>query len=196
MSATTFWELAGFLLSLVQMLLYIAGFNKYRKRLNSLTTELLDRADGRKVAYKDLRDKDPEFYSYYKSLPGYGECATNIQRGRGAALASYNSDLRRSVKHVNGYSQAQRVNLTNRFSENVLHAPAMSRTITQIAERRRVDDHVLQRWQAIVSAPTNPSVTADYGSIIKSSFATMGAFGQGANSAGVAVGSLAFRIFG
>lgn len=193
MNSTIFWELANMVLSLVQMLLYLIGFNKYRKRLDSLTDELLDRADTRKGAYQTLRDKDPAFFSYYKGLPSYTMCYSNIRRARGAAFADYGRAMRRSLSSVNGYTQLQRVNLVNGLAENAVFAPAVAVTMAHIAERRRVDDHVLQRWQAIVSAPTNAAHTDDYSSIIKSSFSGMKAFGQGANSAGVALGTQLYQ---
>jgi hypothetical protein len=175
------------------MLLYIIGFNKYRKRLDKLTDELLDRADGRNTAYQALRDKDPAFFSYYKGLPDYNPCPSNVNRSRGAAFADYGRALRRSLKTVNGYTQLQRVNLVGGFAENAVFATAVGSVMTEIAERRRVDDHVLRRWQAIVSAPTHAAHKDDYSSIIKSSFSSMRAFGQGANSAGVALGTQLYK---
>ena len=196
MNATLFWEIVGLVLSLAQMLLYISGFNNYRSRLESLSDELTARAEARKAAYQTLRDKDPAFYSYYKGLPNYTPCQSNIERAKGAAFAHWGKQLRSSLRGINGYTQMQRVNVVGATADNAVFAPAMSRAMTQIAERRRIDDHVLQRWQAIVSAPTNPSHVADYSSIIQSSFSTMKSFGQGANSAGVTVGSLSYQIFG
>lgn len=198
MNSTLFWELANMVLTLVQMLLYLVGFNKYRKRLDSLTDELLARAEARKSAYQSLRDVDPAFYSYYKGLPDYLICNSNIERSRGAAFADYGRAMRRTLRSVNGYNQLQRVNLVNGLAENAVFASSVSEAMTTISERRIVDDHVLQRWQAIVSAPTNAAYRDNYDNIIKSSFGGLKAMGQGANSAGVALGTQLYqgRFFG
>jgi len=196
MAGTVHWEIAGLVLSVAQMLMYINGFNNYKSRLNSLTDELKARADAKAAAYKTLRNKDSEFYAYYQGLPDYATCQSNIDRARGAAFASWGSQMRHSLRAVNGYAQLQKVNIANSFAENAVFAPAVARAMTEIQERKRVDQHVLNRWQAIVSAPTYPSAVTDYSSIINTSFSSLTAYGQGANSAGVAIGSSLGKLFG
>jgi hypothetical protein len=193
---TVHWEIAGLVLSVAQMLMYINGFNNYKSRLNSLTDELKARADAKASAYQTLRDKDGAFYAYYQGLPDYSPCQSNIERARGSAFAGWGSNIRQSIRAVNGFSQLQKVNIVNSFAETAVFAPALNRAFTAKKERDRVDAHVLARWEAITSAPTYPSAVTDYSSIINSSFGSLNMYGQGANSAGVAIGTSLGKLFG
>ena len=177
-----FWQIAGMVLMAIQLYLYIEGFNNHRKRLEQLAEDLRGRANEKFAAYKDLRDKDPDFYDYYKSLPDYTECVSNIKRSKGAAFFSYGQQLRRTLPTVRGYLPMQKAALANLLGGDPVYRSSMKRVQTKIAERSRVDDHVLERWQAIVSAPTNPSAVQDYGVLINSSFKSLQAFGQAANA--------------
>lgn len=194
MNSTSFWQIASLVMALVQFILYIQGFNNYRKRLEQLAENQRQRANEKFCAYKALRDKDIEFYAYYKTLPDYEECESNIQRAKGAAFYSYGSQMRRALPTVHGYLPFQRSAIANMLGEKAVYQTAMKRVQTKIAERSRVDDHLLERWQAIVSAPTNPSGTQDYSAIIESSFKSLQAFGQGANAALSQLGVSLYRI--
>lgn len=195
MNSTNFWQIASLVMSIVQLIMYIEGFNKYRKRLEELAEALRKRANEKFCAYKALRDRDIEFFAYYKNLPDYDECESNIQRAKGAAFYGYGQSMRRALPTVRGYLPMQKAALANLLGADPVYRTAMKRVQTKIAERSRVDDHVLERWQAIVSAPTNPSGTQDYGAIIESSFKSMQAFGQGANAAMTQLGISLYRIF-
>ena len=187
------WQQVQMLASIAQFALYIAGFLKYKDRLEDLADDLVGWSDSGFDRYKTLRDKDPEFYDYYNTLPDYEQCESNIKRARGAAAARYGERLRNSYRTIAGYTPHQRVAVTNLLGSDMAMAPSMKRTQTLIAERARQDDHELQRWQAIIAAPTNSAVTNDVGNIITASFKSLSAFGQGANSAGVAIGTQLFN---
>jgi len=194
MDSTKFWEIAGLVLSLVQFLLYLAGFNKYRKRLGSLATELVGRADEQFDAYKTLRDKDPAFYDYYKALPDYKKCDRDSRRTRGTAMNNYGSALRSSLRTVNGYTPLQRISLVNALSVQPINLVGAELTKNEMQERLRVDSHLLNRWQAIVGAPVRPANVSDVSSIIRSSFSSMKSFGKGANSAGISLGKSFYNL--
>ena len=186
------WQQAQMFAAVAQFVLYIAGFISYKDRLEDLADELVTRSDEQFARYKELRDKDPEFFEYYNTLPDYEVCESNIKRSRGAAAARYGEQLRRAYQTVRGYTPLQKVHLTNMLGADMAMAPAMKRTQTLIAERSRLDDLELQRWQAIIAAPTNSAATNDVGNIISASFRSLSAFGQGANSAGVSIGTQLF----
>ena len=181
------------LASIAQFVLYIAGFISYKNRLEDLADDLVDWSEAGFNRYKTLRDKDPEFYDYYNTLPDYEQCESNIKRARGAAAARYGERLRNSYRTISGYTPLQQVAVTNLLGSDMAMSPSMKRTQTLIAERGRQDDHALQRWQAIIASPTNSAVTNDVGNIISASFKSLSAFGQGANSAGVAIGTQLFN---
>lgn len=187
------WQNVQLLASISQFVLYLAGFANYKSRLEDLADELTDRSDEQFTRYQELRNKDPEFFDYYNTLPDYEICESNIKRSRGAAAARYGEKLRGSLPTINGYTPLQRVAVTNLLGADMAMSPAMKRTQTLIAERARQDDYELQRWQAIVAAPTNSAATNDVGNIISASFKSLSAFGQGVNSAGVSIGTQLFN---
>ena len=186
------WQSVQMAASIAQFVLYIAGFINYKNRLEDLADELETRSDAQFQRYKTLRDNDQKFNDFYKDLPDYETCLSNIKRARGAAASRYGEGLRRSFGTVRGYLPHQRVAIVNMLGQDMAMSPAVKRAQVCIAERSREDTHLLNRWQAIVSAPTNASVTNDVGNIIKASFTSLGAFGQGANSAGTAIGAQLF----
>ena len=167
------WQQVQMVASIAQFALYLIGFNKYKDRLEDLADELVSRSDEQLERYKELRGKDPEFFEYYNTLRDYETCESNIKRSRGAAAARYGEKLRSSLPTVNGYTPLQRVAVTNLLGADMAMSPAMKRTQTIIAERARQDDHELQRWQAIIAAPTNSASRNDVGNIISSSFLMM-----------------------
>ena len=79
------------------------------------------------------------------------------------------------------------------LSEQAVSSSIVGRSIHMIAERERVDQHVLERWQAITSAPMNAAASNDVSTIIRASFRSLKTFGQGFNSAGIAFGSAFYR---
>lgn len=192
----SFWEILPVSLSVVQMGLYISGFSKYKGRLDDLSDDLRDRAEERYEKYKELRLRDQEFFDYYDNLPNYLECESNIKRSKGSAFAAYGRDMRRSMKVVRGYSQMNKVHLASRLAEQAVHDSSMHRAVTKINERAHVDDHVLERWNALVRAPVDieGSSTLSVASTINASFSTLKTFGQGFNSAGAMFGTSLNRI--
>lgn len=194
MNSTSFYELAGLVLSLAQMLLYISGFNKYKGRLESLSDELAARAERRFTMYQTLRDRNPEFYEYYQNLPGYNQCDSDVVRAKGKPMADFARNLRPALRATRGFNQMQRVTLVGAGSQAPLFTSAVARTHNVIAERNRVDAHTLERWQAIVSAPTNITNHSDMSTIVNSTFRSMKTFGQGFNSAGIAFGTSLYGV--
>lgn len=196
MAGSDFWEILPVGLSVVQMGLYVSGFAKYKGRLDTLASDLSDRAEERYIKYKELRLRDQDFFDYYDGLPDYLECDSNIKRSKGAAFAGYGRDLRRSMKVVRGYSQMNKVHLVSRLAEQAVHESAMHRAVTRINERAHVDDYVLERWNAIVRAPVDIEgvSTLSVASTINASFSTLKSFGQGFNSAGAMFGASLNRI--
>lgn len=188
MTSTRFWEIAGFVLSLVQMILYINGFKKYRKRLSKLATALRDRADTRFDQYSELRDRDKEFFDFYNDVQPYSVCVNDMARGKGAPFAAYGNKLRSSFRTIRGFSQMQRVTATHALAHTAVQQAALHRAVNYIQEVRRVDEHYLARWQAIVTAPVVAGTSDNLRTVIDSSFSTLTAFGRGFNSAGVALG--------
>jgi len=187
------WRNVQTLASIAQFALYLIGFANYKSKLEDIADDLVDRSDEALDRYKDLRSKDQAFFDYYNTLPDYEECPSNIKRARGAAASRYGERLRNSYRTINGYTPLQRVAVTNLLGADMAMSPSMKRTQTLIAERSRRDDHELQRWQAIISAPTNAAAGNDVSNIIQSSFKSLSAFGQGVNSAGVSLGTQLFN---
>lgn len=193
MNTTNFWQVAGLVLQLVQMILYIAGFIKYKERLEELAEDLIAKADQKFSIYKTLRDRDSDFFDFYNNLPDYTECDSNIRRSKGAAFADYGKAMRRVLPSVRGFTPLQKSAVANSLGQNPVQASAIKRVQTKIAERARVDDHVLQRNQAIISSPISTSVATDVSGVIKLSFNSLYAFGQGANSAGAGLGTSLYQ---
>jgi len=194
MDSTKFWEIAGLVLSLAQMILYISGFNKHRKRLDSLSDELRQYALERFAKYQELRETTLEYQEYYKNLPEYTECENDVLRSKGKSFFDYGDNLRRAHKTVRGFSQAQKVTLAYRYGADAIAQSAMSMTMNKIKERRRVDEHLLRKWETIVTSPTYPAHNNDMSDIIKSSFSSLRANGKGFNSAGISFGTSLYKI--
>jgi len=190
---TLFWENAGLLLSVIQFILYVIGFKKYRDILHKIADLSEEHADERLKAYESLRNRDKEFFEYYCNLPLYNECESNIRRSKGASYLKYGTKLRRLYNSVNGYSRMSRVRMTQHFSREAIAESAQRRVMQKIEERSLVDDHIIQRWDAIISSPTNAAVSVNLSTGIQASFKTLGAFGRGANSAGITIGSILYR---
>lgn len=153
-----------------------------------------DMALERAKAYETLRARDKEFWEYHCNLPDYNECESNIQRSKGTAWNRYGSDLRKTRRSLNGFQRHAMVGISQHFSRTAIAESAQRRVTAKTKERARVDDHILQRWDAIISSPTNASVSVNISTAIEASFHTLGSFGKGANSAGLALGSQLWRL--
>lgn len=194
MNTTQFWQIASLVMSLVQLLLFIDAFNHYRAKLEELADDLRKKANERFCALKALRDRDVEFFTYFNNLPDYFQSNSNVMRSRGAALSIYADKLRSTIPTVRGFLPAQKAALANLFGCELMNRVSMKRVQTEIAERSRVDDHTLQRWEALISATTSPSGVFDYGSIVDSSFKSLEAFGKAANASLYQFGTGLYRI--
>lgn len=194
--ATSFWEIAGLAVSVAQMALHLIALDNYKDRLEQMAVELKDWADLDKIQYLAFRASDPAFYAYYMGLPDYGVCENNIIRAKGAAYKKYGNAVRNSINSTRGFTPLADVHLINTYSYAPLAETAVSRAQTHIQEHKRVDDHVLERWHAIVSAPVGREAYAagNYNTIINQSFKSLTAEAQGFNAAGVSFGNYLYQI--
>lgn len=186
------WQNVQTSAALAQFVLYLTGFNNYKNKLEDIADELENDATAAAARYQELRNKDPEFHTYYDELPEYEQCDANIKRSRGAATARYGDTLRRTYQTNNGYTPLRNVAVANLTGKDMAISPSIKRAQTIVTERARQDDHVLERWQAIIAAPTHAAANNDSSAVIQASFRSLSAFGQGANSAGVALGTQLF----
>lgn len=193
---TKFWEIASLFLQIVQMGYYLTALDKYKDKLEELATWLCDTADINKAHYKSFRDRDPAFYEYYQTLPGYSVCDTNVRRGKGAAFFKYGAKLRRTMHAGRGYTPLANVTTNIILGSDAVSESSVHRATTYMNEQTRVDGHVLARWDAIVSAPIGQEryQAAYTNQIIDQSFKTIKALGQGFNSAASAFGTSLYRV--
>ena len=191
-----YWQIAGLILSVVQMGLYLSGLTRYEDKLKDLATWLCDNADINAACYADFKNSDPAFYSYYCNLPGYRECLSNVGRSKGAAFYGYGSKMRRSMHAGRGYTPLTKVHLNAMVSSDAVAVSATNRSIAMMKERDRRNAHTLERWSAIVSAPIQVEgyQAAPVGAIIRESFKTLKGYGRGFNSAGAAFGSSLYKV--
>lgn len=191
-----FWQIASIVLQVVQLGLYITALEHYKDKLEEFADWLCDSADDNRDRYLEYRECDPDFYDYYKSLPDYTQCDSNVKRSKGAAYHGYGSRLRRSLRTTRGYTPMTKVHLNNMLSSDAIAQTALTRATQRIKERRYEDNHVLARWSAIVSAPIGVEryYTGASTTIIQESFRNLKALGQGFNSAAAAFGSQLFRV--
>ena len=191
--AENIWRNASTLLAIAQFALYIAGFSRYKSKLEDIADSQEEFSDAKSGRYKELRNNNPEFYDYYNELPEYEQCESNILRSRGAPGARYGEAIRGTYQANNGYTPLRNVAVANLLGKDMSSAPSLKRAQTVIAERAIQDDHTLQRWQAVISSPIQSSGATDVSNIIQSSFKSLGAFGRGANAAGVSIGQNYFN---
>lgn len=193
---TNLWQIASLVLSVVQMGLYLAAINKYKGRLEDLAEDLCKLADAEMEKYCEFRDCDPDFYEYYKTLPDYEPCDSAIKRSKGAAFFKYGESVRRRQHSNRGYTPLAMVHWNQYHGQDAVYEAAVTRALTCINERQRRNDHVLERWSAIVNAPVgverySPSTLNP---IINAQFKTLTQFGRGFNSAGAAFGTSLFQV--
>lgn len=194
MNSTSFWQIAGLVMQVVELMLYIQSFNKYAAKLKDLGNDLYQKGDELFNAYKTLRDKTPAFFDYYRNLPDYTPCASAFQRSRGGALADYGKTLRHALLTIPGYTPLQAAAVANTVGQNVVQASTMKRHLTYMAEVNRMDNATLERWQAIISSPTHTARAADVTSIIHSNTDTLTASGQAANAAMYGIGGGLYKM--
>lgn len=191
-----FWEIAGIIANVAQLVAQLSAINNYKSKLEFFADQLCTWADNNRDKYLDLRACDPDFYNYYKSLPGYTSCDSSVARSKGAAYHGYGSRLRRAIKTNRGYTPLAKVHLNHMLSEDAIAQTALTRVVTEIKERKREDNHVLQQWSAIVGAPVGVEryYSGSSAAIIQQSFTNLKALSQGFNSAGAAFGTSLYRI--
>ena len=194
MGSTKFWEVAGLLLGVVQLTAYLIAFKSYADGLHDLADDLREKANERFAKYLTLRGKDEEFWDAAKNLPDYSACGDAVKMAKGAAFAEYAINFKRLARSVRGFTPMQKVSLVNAYSAQPLSEMHVARAITSAKQAKMGQDANTRSWAAIVSAPTNPAHSNDVSNIIQSSFSTLRAFGQGANSAGLLIGKSAYNL--
>lgn len=196
MAATSFWQLAGMGVQLAQMLLYLASVDEYKDKLEKMAEWLAVYADDEKEKYYEMRDKDPAFYSYYKDLPDYEVCVSAIKRSKGQAFNRYGTRLRLHQRGTRGYTPWRNITLNNRFAGDAINEAAVARAVTAVTERKRHEDHILERWSAIVSAPINQEgyQASIVNGIINAQFKGFKSASRGFNSAGASFGTSLFKV--
>ncbi len=194
--ATNLWQISGLVLSVAQAAFHYASLQKYVSRLEDLADDVTGYADAERIHYEEFREADPDFYAYYQGLPGYNVCDSNILRSKGKPFAKYGNDVRRMKRLTRGFAPLGNVHHANQVVKEIVSESAVQRAVTAVAENARVDDHVLERWSAIVSAPVGQERYSNtfYSSIINQSFESLKAHGRGFNSAGVSVGNYLYQI--
>lgn len=191
-----FWQIAGIVLQIVQAGLNLAGLSKYKGKLEDFADQLTVWAVNNRDNYLALRDCDPDFYAYYKSLPDYTVCDESINRAKGAAFHGYGSKMRRALKTNKGYTPLAKVHLNNMLSQDAITQAALTRSVQAVKENKNVDNHILQQWSAIVGAPVGVEryYAGSSAAIIQQSFTNLKSLGQGFNSAAAAFGTSLHRI--
>lgn len=191
-----FWQLAPIVLQILQMGFYLNAIDKYKDKLEDLAEWLCQCADTEKEKYKSFRDCDPDFYDYYKTLPDYEVCESAIKRNKGEAFYKYGANLRRRIRTTRGYNKLAKVHWNNQLSAQAINEAAVSRAVACIRERKRRDNHILERWSAIISAPVGVEryQASIINNAINTSFSSLKGYSRGFNSAGVAFGTSLFRI--
>lgn len=194
--STVFWQLAPLVLQIIQMIAYISAIRKYKGKLEDLADWLCECADKEAEKYMSFRDCDPDFYAYYKTLPDYEVCDSAIKRNKGESFYNYGANLRRRIRTVRGYNKFAKVHWNNMLSAQAINEAAVARAVTCIRERRRRNNHILERWSAIVSAPVAVEryQASIINGVVQSSFNSLKGYSRGFNSAGAAFGTSLFRI--
>lgn len=176
--------------------MHLSALLKYRAKLEELADWLETTADKERVEYNKFRSLDPLFYDYYKNLPDYEICGSNIQRSKGEAFYNYGAKTRRRIRNIRGYAPLSKVTINNSFATQAVKETGIARAITHVRERERRDNHILERWSAIVSAPVaveryQPAIIDN---ITRSAFRSMKSHARGFNAAGVQLGTSLFRM--
>ena len=193
-----FWEVAALLLEIIQLTAYVSALGDYKEKMEEFADWLETSAEANEVHYDHFREYDPTFNGYYADInkDAYTECQSNVNRAKGAGYHQFGKRLRGSMRGIRGYSRLARVGIVGLAVDSALSQAAVSRAMTQIDERKRVDEHVLLRWSAIVRGPVGVegyhSAAGDV--IIRSTMKGLTDAGRGINSAGSAMGSTMFHI--
>ncbi len=190
------WQILGSVVTALQLKYQYDALSDYVVKLKSFAGQLDTWADDDKAKYQALRANDFNFYEYYRNLPDYTICDSAIDRSKGAAFHTYGSRLRRGMRTNRGYTPMTNVHLNNMLSSDAVAEVAVNRSVMTIKEKNIMDDHVLQRWSAIVGAPVGVERyhAGATSAIISESFKNIKALGQGVNSAGVAFGSQLYEV--
>lgn len=190
------FQTAGIVISIVQLAAYFDLVLDYKDKLEDFADNLDTWADQDQVTYLQFRSYDPDFYDHYLNLPNYQICNGAVERGKGAAFHQYGERLRRSMRTTRGYSPLTNVHLNNMVSTDPIAQAGLSRVVNQIKEKSNVDEHILERWSAIVGAPVG---VERYNASAANSIITQNTKGlisaaQGFNSAGVAFGTQLYGL--
>lgn len=192
-STTSFWELSGIALSIIQMIFYIYYLEKYYDKLTDVANELIGFAEEDEKIYWEFRDLDPDFYDWYKNFPEHKYCPDLVQRARGTAYHEYGKGMRAFLKKGSAVNPMAAVNYSGALEFADAPKAALQRIVNDTAEHQREDKALLTKWETIVSIPVgeegNPT---GYGPLIEQYFKSFNAFGKGFNSGATMFGRLLY----
>ena len=141
---------------MAQFALYIVGFLNYKSKLDDLAENLTEKfSDATVRAVQGVtREQTKSSSTTTTSCLTTSSVSLTSLRSRGAPGTRYGEAIRGTYQANNGYTPLRNVAVANLLGKDMASAPSLKRAQTKIAERANKDDHELQRWQAIISAPT------------------------------------------
>lgn len=196
--AAKFYEIAGIILSVMQMVFYLRMFRKYKNKLYTLADKLRGYANTDKELYKVIRGFDNDFYNWYENLRDnpYRACSSRILRSKGAAFLKYGDALREMKASNKGYTPLKMVAANAKTGNIAVRMSALRRSASWVVEHKYEDDSVLTGWNAVITAPIGMEgdVSRGYDSLISVYTNTMKGAGQGFNSAGAMFGTALYGL--
>lgn len=196
--AAKFYEIAGIILSVMQMVFYLRLFRKYKEKLYDLADKLRGYANSDKEFYKTIRGFDEDFYRWYENLRDnpYQTCEARVLRSKGGAFLKYGDALREVKSQNKGYTPLKMVAANAKTGNVAVRMSAVRRAASLMMEHKYEDDSVLTGWNAVVTAPIGMEgdVARGYDSPITVYTNMMRGAGQGFNSAGAMFGTALYGL--
>lgn len=195
-SAAKFWQLGSMVLSIVQMILYIAAMRRYYRKLNWLAEKLISWARIEEdIYFKEFRDTDPDFYDWYRMMPEYSYCPSLVNRAKGRALREFGKGIRGVEKRASQIGPWAGINAASGLAYVLVPRIGLRRIANHFEELKLVDETLLHKWETIITMPIgredSPVGYKDIASFYSKSFQQ---FGQGFNSAGFAFGRSLYEV--
>lgn len=206
--AAKFYEIAGIILSVIQMVFYYRMYQDYKGKLYELADKLVEYGDQDRAVYEGLRDMDSGFYDWYRNVRNktransghdwmtYTACGARASRSKGAAFLKYGDALREIKASNKGYTPLKMVSANAKTGNIAVRMSAIRKVASMVTEEKYQDDSVLTGWNAIVTAPVGMEgdVARAFDSLISSYTNSMKAAGQGFNSAGAMFGTALYGL--
>ena len=197
--AVRFYEIAGLVLSVMQMVFYYKMYEKYKEKLNTLAEKLVQYGTEDEAIYRTIRNSDLNFYNWYRNLKDkirYDACNSRVSRSKGTAFLKYGDALREIKSSNKGYTPLKMVSANAKTGNIAVRMSAIRRSASWVIEHKYQDDSILTGWNAIVTAPVGVEgdVARAYDSLITSYTNQMRGAGQGFNSAGAMFGTALYGL--